>query len=295
MNRRTVLLGATTVLAVALALFLPAMPQPLDYHDFADRRAAYGIANFLDVVSNLVFATVGAAGLAIVVRPRSCFERPVERWPYAVFAVGVLLTAAGSCYYHLEPDNEALFWDRLPMTISFMSLIAAQIVDRVHVGAGVLALVPMLLVGVGSVVYWIATEREGRGNVVPYAVLQAYSVLVLLQLAAFHPSRYTHGNAILAVFAGYLLAKGFEHFDREILQLTGAVSGHTLKHVVAGLSGLPVVWMLWRREPVASDGAPPMQGLVDLYQRPVPEHGSRVYNAGSTRERGALTMESDRR
>jgi hypothetical protein len=266
-KKRTAFLAGTTLLAVALALLLPAMPQPLDYHDFADKRPAHGIANFLDVTSNLAFTLAGLAGLVVVLRPRTCFETPAERWPYMVFAIGVLLTGAGSCYYHLDPGNETLFWDRLPMTISFMSLIAAQLVDRVDVRAGLLALVPMLLVGVGSVVYWIVTERQGRGNVMPYAVLQAWSVLVLLQLAATHPSRYTHGNAIHAVFAGYVLAKGFEHFDREILALTGSVSGHTLKHVAAGLAGLPVVFMLWRRELVAPADAAPARAPADLDQR----------------------------
>jgi hypothetical protein len=292
---RTVLLGATTVLALALALLLPAMPQPQAYHDFVDKRAAYGIANVLDVASNLVFAVVGAACLALVLRSRTCFEQPVERWPYAAFAVGVLLTAAGSCHYHLAPDNASLFWDRLPMTISFMSLVAAQLVDRVHVRAGVLALVPMLLVGVGSVVYWIATERRGQGNVVPYGVLQAYAVLVLLQLAVWHPSRYTHGNAIHVVFAGYVLAKGLEHLDREIFALTGTVSGHTMKHVVAGLSGLPVVYMLWRREPVGRDRAMRRPSRAGLDQRPVPGGAARVYNVASARERGRASMESGER
>jgi hypothetical protein len=267
MKTRTVFLVGMTLLAIALALFLPAMPQPLAYHDFADKRQAYGIENFLDVVSNLAFTLAGVAGLMLVLRPRTCFETPGERWPYLVFAVGVLLTGAGSCYYHLEPNNETLFWDRLPMTIAFMSLIAAQVVDRVHVRAGLLALVPMLFIGVASVVYWIVTERQGRGNVVPYAVLQAYSVIVLLQLAALHPSRYTHGNAIYAVFAGYVLAKGFEHFDREIFELTGAVSGHTLKHVAAGLAGLPVVYMLWHRKLAAPVGASPAPVRADLAQR----------------------------
>jgi len=264
MKMRTVFLVGMTLLAIALALFLPAMPQPLAYHDFADKREAYGIENFLDVASNLAFTLAGLAGLVLVLRPRTCFEKPAERWPYLVFAVGVLLTGAGSCYYHLEPNNETLFWDRLPMTISFMSLVAAQIVDRVDVRAGLMALVPMLLVGIATVVYWIVTERLGRGNVVPYAVLQAYAVLVLLKLAAMHPSRYTHGNAIYAVFAGYLLAKGFEHFDRQIFELTGVVSGHTLKHVAAGLAGLPVVWMLWRRELVAhvASAAVPASGAA---------------------------------
>ena len=247
MKKRDLLLVGLTLLAVALALFLPAMPQPREYHDFADKREAYGIENFLDVVSNLTFALVGAIGLWLVLRPRTCFATPAERLPYLVFCIGVLMTAAGSCYYHLKPNNETLFWDRLPMTIAFMSLISAQIVDRVNVRAGLLALGPMLLVGVGTVVYWIVTERQGRGNVMPYVVLQAYAVFVLLKLAAMHPSRYTHGNAIYAVFAGYLLAKVFEHYDRQIFEFTGAVSGHTLKHVVAGLAGLPVAYMLWRR------------------------------------------------
>ena len=252
MKTRHAFLAGLTLLALALALFLPAMPQPMAYHDFADKREAYGIRNFLDVVSNLSFAFVGLAGLVAVLRPRSAFEQPAERWPYLVFALGVLATAAGSCYYHLDPNHETLFWDRLPMTISFMSLIAAQVVDRVNVRLGLLSLVPLLLVGLASVVYWIVTERLGRGNVMPYGVLQAWVVVVLLKLVVFHPSRYTRGNLIYAVFVGYVLAKGFEHFDREILAWTGIVSGHTLKHVAAGIAGLPVVWMLWRRQLVAS-------------------------------------------
>ena len=267
MKTRTFLLFGVTGAAIALAVLLPAIPQPLVYHDFADKRELYGVANFFDVVSNLVFALSGVAGLVLVLRPRTCFEKPCERVPYLVFAIGLLLTGAGSCYYHLEPDNETLFWDRLPMTVSFMSLIAAQIVDRVDLRVGLKALVPMVLVGVASVMYWIATERQGRGNVVPYAVLQAYAVIVLLQLAITHPSRYTHGNAIFAVFAAYVLAKGFEHFDRGIYTLTGAVSGHTLKHVAAGLSGLPVVYMLWRRELLERGGALPSSGSGDLDQR----------------------------
>jgi hypothetical protein len=256
MKPRTLLLVGLTLLAVALAVFLPAMPQPQAYHDFADKRTAYGIENFLDVASNLAFAVAGLAGLVAVLRPRTCFESPAERVPYLVFCIGVLLTAAGSCYYHLAPNNETLFWDRLPMTIAFMALVSAQIVDRVDVRAGLLALVPMLAVGIGSVVYWIATERLGRGNVVPYGVLQAYVVIVLLKLAAMHPSRYSDGHAILFVFAGYLLAKVFEHYDRQILELTGMVSGHTLKHVAAGLAGLPVAWMLWRRRLVTPAARP---------------------------------------
>ena len=80
------------------------------------------------------------------------------------------------------------------MTIAFMSLIAAQISDRVSARTGLALLLPMLLVGAASVIYWRITERAGVGNVLPYGILQGYSVVILLLLAALFPSRYTRGN-----------------------------------------------------------------------------------------------------
>lgn len=255
MSRRAVLLGAFSVLCLALALWLPATPQPLDYHDFADDRPLAGIGNFLDVASNAGFVLGALAGLAIVLGRRGVFERGAERWPYALFFAGMLLTGVGSVYYHLAPDNERLFWDRLPMTVAFMSLIAAQVVDRVGVRTGLLLLPLLLLLGVASVVYWLASERAGHGNVVPYGVLQAYAVVALLLLTWWLPSRYTRGGDLYWVFGGYVLAKLFEHFDDEILALGHLVSGHTLKHVAAAVAGFVVCRMLVRRAPRRGWGA----------------------------------------
>ena len=131
MATRTRYIIGFTVLSVLAALLLPAMPQPVSYHDFADHREMLGVANFLDVASNVAFVLAGLAGFAVVLRPRTEFASNAERWPYAVFFAGMVLTGLGSAYYHLVPDNERLFWDRLPMTIAFMSLIAAQVVDRI--------------------------------------------------------------------------------------------------------------------------------------------------------------------
>jgi hypothetical protein len=247
MTRGTAFLLVFTLLAVAAAFLLPAMPQPLDYHHFADQRAAFGIGNFLDVVTNVAFLLAGLAGLVVVFSGRACFEFPGERWPYAVFFLGVLLTAAGSAWYHLSPDNETLFWDRLPMTIAFMGLLSSQIVDRVSVRAGLALLVPMLLVGMGSVVYWIVTERAGAGNVLPYGILQGYSVVVLLIMATLHRSRYTRANDVYFIFGWYVLAKVLESMDGEILALGHVVSGHSLKHVAAAAAGFVACRMLLRR------------------------------------------------
>jgi len=260
MNLRIGLLVAFTLLTVGAALLLPAVPQPLDYHHFADTREAFGIRNFLDVSSNLAFAIAGIAGLVVTLHPRTSFAHASERWPYGVFFVGVLLTAAGSAYYHLAPDNETLFWDRLPMTIGFMSLLSAQIVDRINARLGVALLVPLLLVGMASVVYWIVTERAGRGNVLPYAALQAYSVVILVALAATHPSRYTRGAAIYGVFAAYVLAKVFEHFDDELLAMGNVISGHSVKHIAAAIAALLVCHMLWKRTLVVPGARIPATG-----------------------------------
>jgi hypothetical protein len=242
-------IAAFTVACAAVALLAPAVPQPLGYHDFADARVVLGIPNFFDVAANVGFLVAGAAGLIACARRRAAFERAAERWPYAVFFAGLLLTAGGSAWYHLDPDNERLFWDRLPMTIAFMALVATQVGDRMDRRFGLALLVPLLLVGASSVVYWRATERAGAGNVLPYAVLQGYTVLVLLLIALLQPSRYTRGRDMFQVFGWYVLAKLFELLDRAIFDLTNVVSGHTLKHLSAGVAGLLVCRMLWLRVP----------------------------------------------
>ncbi len=247
MKKQTWVLLVFTLVVVVAALGLPAVPQPPDYHHFADTRHALGIDNFLDVVSNAAFLVAGIAGLVIVLRGYTHFEHRSERWPWLVFFVGIALTAAGSSYYHLSPDNETLFWDRLPMTIAFMGLVSAQIVDRVKVRAGLLLLAPMLLVGVASVVYWIATERQGAGNVLPYALLQGYAVFVLLLMAILNPSRYTRASDLYFIFGWYVLAKLLESFDAQVLAYRQIVSGHTLKHIAAAAAGFVACYMLMKR------------------------------------------------
>jgi len=257
------------VLAVAAALLIPAMPQPVAYHDFSDHREMFGIHNFLDVASNGAFLIVGVWGLSLALGRRAQFEFTLERWPYVIFFLGVTLTAAGSAYYHVAPDNETLFWDRLPMTIAFMGLVCSQIVDRISIRAGLALLVPMLMLGAASVIYWRVTERAGSGNVVPYGVLQGYSVVVLLLLAVLKPSRYTHGKLLYWVFAWYVLSKLLETYDAQVLAWSHAVSGHTLKHVAAAIAGVAVCVMLTRRTLIDADA-----------DRVAPSPGARAARSG---------------
>jgi hypothetical protein len=145
--RLWVLIGAIFA-AVSILFLFPAIPQSETYHNFADKRALLGIPNCLNVVSNVFFLFVGAWGLRTVFR-RAQFPDRRERWPYAMFFIGVTLTAFGSSWYHLNPNDAALVWDRIPMTIGFLSLVAAILAERISVPAGLWLLVPMIAFGLG--------------------------------------------------------------------------------------------------------------------------------------------------
>ena len=255
MKRRAAWLIAFTVACALAALLLPRVPQPVEYHDFADHRALFGIANFLDVASNSGFLFAGVAGLLVVAVRRRAFELGIERWPYAAFFVGLVLTAIGSAYYHIAPDNARLVWDRLPMTIAFAGLLSSQIADRISVRAGVALLVPMIAIGAASVIYWGWTERSGEGNVLPYAIVQGYAAVVLLMVTMLYSSRYSRGRDIYYVLGWYVVSKILEALDMGIFDLGHAVSGHTLKHVAAAVSGFVACWMLARRELVRPGAA----------------------------------------
>jgi hypothetical protein len=249
----SLLLILTAVVAVA-ALLLPPIPQPHSYHMFADRRSFLGIPNFGDVVSNLPFAVVGLWGLVFLLRHGSernpkHFINALERWPYLVIFGGLLLTAFGSSYYHLHPGNSRLVWDRLPMTVVFMSLVSATIAERVSLRAGLWLLPVLLLIGVGSVLQWYLSELRGAGDLRFYSAVQAYSVLFLL-IALLLPPRYTRGSHLAIVASFYVLAKVLEMLDKSIFELTGhLVSGHTLKHLAAAGAAYWILRMLTKRRP----------------------------------------------
>jgi hypothetical protein len=134
------------------------------------------------------------------------------------------------------------------MTVVFMPLVAAMIMERLSVSWG-LRLFPVLLaVGVGSVIQWDLSELRGAGDLRFYGAVQLYSVLAVLILF-FVPSRYTRNSDIGWVIVLYVLAKILETADRVIFDFGRIVSGHTLKHLAAGMSAYYMLRMLQNREP----------------------------------------------
>lgn len=241
---------AVIILAAALA---PRVPQPQSYHNFADRRGWLGIPNFGDVVSNFPFAIVGIWGLWFVCSSRGQpkFIDARERWPYLLGFFGLFLTAFGSSYYHWAPDNARLVWDRLPMTLVFMPLVAAMIAERISLRAGLCLLPVLTAIGAGSVWQWYASEQRSAGDLRMYAAVQAYALVVLL-LALLLPPKYTCSSDLGWVAGFYLFAKILETFDRQVFALTGhSMSGHSLKHLAAAMAGYWMLRMLQNREPIA--------------------------------------------
>jgi ceramidase len=229
---------AIALCAAAWGVFSPALLQSQDYHRFADTRGLLVVGNAADTLSNFAFLVVGALGLALLWRERAAggttrFAAPQEMAPHWVFFAGVALTSVGSAYYHLAPDDARLVWDRLPMTIAFMSLVSAVVSERISVRVGSALLWPLVLLGLVSVVYWRWSAIGGFENLRPYLAVQYGSIAVVLAVSILYPSRYSHGWAIFVLALAYGAAKVVEAYDRPIFEAGQWLSGHTLKHLLA--------------------------------------------------------------
>lgn len=225
------LIGLIAALAIVAAFFLDPIPQNPAYHEFADRDRILGIRNFWNVMTNLPFLVVGIAGLLRLPR----LVATALRLHYLLLCIGVALVGFGSAYYHYDPSTPTLVWDRLPMTIAFMALFAAVLSDRVSASAGRALLLPLVVLGISSIAWWIRTELAGQGDLRPYALVQFLPMLLIPALLLLAREGGLSSRWLWASLGAYVAAKLAEHFDPVILDATGAFSGHSLKHLLAAL------------------------------------------------------------
>ncbi len=213
----TFLFGLAAISLIALA-FVPRIPQPQVYHQFSDRETLLGIPNFWNVVSNAGFILVGAWGLA---RVRGSLSA-------SIFFLGVFLTGFSSSYYHWAPNDLGLFWDRLPMSVAFMAVLASAIEERIDPRVGRLLLWPLVALGVVSLLIWLRTD-----DLRLYAWVQFFPCVALPLLFALFAPKYTGTWYWFAAAGWYVLAKLLEHFDAAIHDTLHAIGGHPLKHLAA--------------------------------------------------------------
>ncbi|MCP5081246.1 MAG: alkaline phytoceramidase [Alphaproteobacteria bacterium] len=245
----TGLLGGLFMGCLVVVVFgLEPIAQPLDYHRFADARACFGLANCGDVYSNFGFALAGLYGLWVLARDRALFgpEQKAIKALFWLFFIAVTAVSIGSTYYHLDPDNGRLFWDRLPITMAFLALFPAILADRINSRSGVYIAAVAIPAGIAALVYWIWTETLGAGDLRFYGLVQAYPLLCLMIVPwVFPTARYSQSKYIYSMVGLYGVAKLLEVFDERVLMLTGElISGHSLKHLVAAVACLVVVPMI---------------------------------------------------
>jgi len=246
MKWQPALLIGVTVGTIIIAATVDPVPQDPNYHAFADQAALLGIPNLLNVASNLPFLIVGVLGWQLILRHEQTVT-PATRIAWLVFFFGIMLTAFGSGYFHLNPNNDTLFWDRLPMTIGFMSLISIIIAEYFSEKTGRLSLLPLLLIGIGSVIYWAHSETLGRGDLRPYAVVQFLPMLLIPLIIVLYRTRSDLGRYIWWMIAFYVAAKLAEQLDDVLYAAGNLVSGHTVKHLLASLAPASLLYGLNER------------------------------------------------
>lgn len=231
-HRLRVIFIIILVAVIAVFNFAP-IPQDPAYHRFADQRLIAGLPNFYNVISNIPFLFVGGIGMRLLVSTQPSFGFPELRWMYFVFFVGIFLTGIGSSYYHWQPDNRSLVWDRLPMTIGFMALFSVIIGEYISVRAARAVFLPLLAVGLASVFYWHVTEMNGRGDLRLYALVQFLPMLLIPVILWLYKSGWDSDKYYWGMFAAYAVSKAAEFFDAGLYEMLGVVSGHTIKHLLA--------------------------------------------------------------
>lgn len=221
--------------------------QVLSYHDFADKRAFLGIPNFLDVATNVGYLAVGIVGIL------SCYRSaaPGYRTGWLTLFTGVSFIGVGSGYYHLNPTNATLVWDRLPMTIGFMGLFVALLAEYIDLRAGKILLIPALAIGIFSVLYW-----GWRDDLRLYYWVQGMPLLIVPLLVILFRPHYSQQVKLIVALGFYVLAKITELYDREVFELTGVLlSGHSLKHLLSAVGILALASMIAGRRSLTTPSA----------------------------------------
>ncbi|PWH84512.1 alkaline phytoceramidase [Algibacter marinivivus] len=223
-NKEKIGFYVITIFAITIMFLMPPINQDGSYHQFVDSNKIANIPNFWNVISNIPFLLVGILGLY---KLNFITQNKIQ---YLIFFSGIILVSIGSSYYHLNPNNTTLVWDRLPMTIVFMSLVSIIISEFVNNKKGQLLLIPMLFIGLLSIFYWIVFN-----DLRLYVFVQFYPLLLIPVILVFYKSNYNLVFGYWLLLIAYIIAKVFEYFDEQIFDNLGVISGHSLKHLVAAI------------------------------------------------------------
>lgn len=209
---------------ILLISFSGAIPQDQLYHQFADQNAIFGIPNFWNVLSNIPFVLVWLYGV-------SQFKYSSRSLSWIVFLTGIALVGPGSAYYHWDPMDSTLVWDRLPMTIGFMGLSSFILTQVFNLAWEKQLTIILLLLGAYSIFHWVNFD-----DLRIYAWVQVAPIVMVIYCAIFFPSPVLKPTLLSGAVVFYGLAKFVEHYDKEIFEVTEFMSGHAMKHPLAAVA-----------------------------------------------------------
>lgn len=253
-------LGALLLIIIALVAAGP-IHTPAGYHDFADQRMLGQLPRAADVLSNLPFLFVGLLGLLGVGRG-AWLSGPVA-WSLRAFFLAIAATAVGSLWYHLQPDDARLVWDRLPIALACGALLAAVLEECSALRPPFGWLVWLLGAAAGSVALTNEALMLAPGDLRAYLGLQLALLIVAPLLQWRAGLAWSQRRLWLAAVASYVFAKLLEVADLPVLEMTGLLSGHTLKHLLAAL-GAWFVWRAYRLRKLAGPALEPGAGHAPI-------------------------------
>lgn len=200
----------------------------IHYLSFADQRLILGIPNFFDVMSNLPFAIVGVYGALLATKNKNLHSNAIYQL-FLFFSVSIFFVSLGSAYFHWVPTIYRLFWDRLPMSLGFASVLGILVMDRTNAAIGRWFFGFALLFAVASTVLWHLQIWDLR----PYVITQFGTLLMIVFILILFPDGKIQNSNYWKGFVFYALAKVTEVLDLHIFSSTHILSGHSIKHLLA--------------------------------------------------------------
>lgn len=233
MSKSEISFLAGLIILLLLAIFLPAIAQNQNYHNFIDQRTFFGIKNTSNTLSNLAFIMVGLWGLINFYKNKYIKISNSFSVLLNLFFISIILTGLGSSYYHLSPNDFTLVFDRLALSLVFAVILAMLASIRISERSGFHTLAELIILAPLSVLLW-----NYNGNLTPYAVLQ-FGGIIIIVLTLLLTKAQKQSPCFTSLIILYGFAKVAEFYDVEIFNLSqNLISGHTLKHLIGALAVL---------------------------------------------------------
>jgi len=236
---KLILLFAIAIIGIIIVFSMQPIAQDIKYHNFTDSYSLFSIPNFYNVISNIGFITLGLYGFLKVLSTNN------KNCLIYFLTIGIILTGLGSGYYHWNPNNITLIFDRLPMVIVFMTFFTFIISNYITSKNYKTYFSLFLSTGIISILYWSYTESIDTGDLRLYALVQFLPMLLIPVIILLYKNKNNNSYYIFPVLGLYILAKLCEHFDEFIYYfLKESISGHSIKHLFAAVAAYYIYkWM----------------------------------------------------